>query len=81
MADLAEMFPPVTFVLAKACAAKNSTTFEGVYFNNGMEQLKKKKDTYKQCCLGKNVSHLQDSQNAIVGGMSDLHHEASKCVS
>ena len=27
--------------LPKACAVKNWTTFEGVYFNNGMEQTKK----------------------------------------
>ena len=26
----------------KGCAVKNWTTFEGVYFNNGMEQTKKK---------------------------------------
>ena len=26
---------------SKGCAVKNWTTFEGVYFNNGMEQTKK----------------------------------------
>ena len=38
--------------ISKACAVKNWTTFEGVYFNNGMEQIKKI-DMYKQCCQEK----------------------------
>ena len=36
---------------------------------------------YKQCCLEKKVSYLQESQNAIVSSMSDLRQEAPKCVS
>ena len=59
---------------------KNWTTFEGKYFNNGMEQTKKI-DMYKQYCLEKKVSYLQEGQNAIVGSMSDLRQEAPKCVS
>ena len=35
---------------------------------------------YEQCCHEKKVSYLQDSQSAIVGDMSDLGHEAQKCV-
>ena len=66
--------------MTKACAVKNWTTFEGVYFNNGMEQTKKI-DVYKQCCLEKKVSYLQETQNAIVGSMSDLRQEAPNCVS
>ena len=46
-----------------------------------MEQTKKKIDMYKQCRLEKKVSYLQESQNAIVGSMSDLRQEAPKCVS
>ena len=63
--------------------SENTTQFVivGVYFNNGMEQTKKKIDMYKQCCLEKKVSYLQESQNAIVSSMSDLRQEAPKCVS
>ena len=47
-----------------------------------MEQTKKKLIImYKQCCLEKKVSYLQESQNAIVNSMSDLRQEAPKCVS
>ena len=42
---------------------------------------RKKIDMYKQGCLEKKVSYLQESQNAIVGSMSDLRQEAPKCVS
>ena len=70
-----------TSLFHKGCVVKNWTTFEGVYFNNGMEQTKKKIDMYKQCCLEKKVSYLQESQNAIVSSMSDLRQEAPKCVS
>ena len=42
---------------------------------------RKKIDIYEQCCLEKKVSYLQESQNAIVGSMFDLHQEAPKCVS
>ena len=43
--------------------------------------MKKKFDLYKQCCHEEKVSYLQDSQNAIVGGVSNFGHEAPKCVS
>ena len=41
---------------------------------------RKKIDMYKQCCLEKKVSYLQESQNTIVGSMSDFRQEAPKCV-
>ena len=66
-----------TLSKTKACAVKNWTTFEGVYFNKGMEQMKTwYVQSCKQCCHEKKVSYmyLQDSQNAIVGGISNLGH-------
>ena len=69
------------FQEAKACAVKHWTTFEGVYISKMVWSRRKKMDMYKQCCLEKKVSYLQESQNAIVGSMSDLRQEAPKCVS